>query len=196
MDREFTEQRFVKASFGFSDPIDESVVAAVVTQQHGAHHIGGQMIMEGEVQKGEPGGFAGLHLWNQDNSSCIASADSHEHLALRRHPVLGSTENTIPVDAARQITRDPAAVDDRDRVAVDVVPRVAAHIFDSWVQICEDLERAVAEYVSACAGSQYRLDERPVDDTFITARDADRHRLGLVFDRVDGSRQLLDSPRE
>ena len=112
--------------------------------------------------------------------------------------MLCSTQVRDAVDPARQISGDTTAIDDRDRLVrgVDVVAGEPADLGDGWVDVGEDLERAIAEHVSAGAGAEHSLHEWPVDDAFVTARDPDRDGLGLVLDRVDGSREFVDRRTE
>ena len=114
-------------------------------------------------------------------------------LATRR---LVPTSAGIAIDAARQLAGDPAAVDDGDHLAGDAVAGEPGDLGHRRVEVGEHLQRAVAEHVAPGARGQHRLHERTVEHPFVAPRDPDRHRLGLVLDRVDGPGQLLDRPGE
>ena len=78
-----------------------------------------------------------------------------------------ATRRLVPTSAGLRSTRlgdllgDAAAVDDRDRVAVDAVAGEAGDLGDRRVEVGEHLERAVAEHVAPGAGVEHGLHERP-----------------------------------
>ena len=112
-----------------------------------------------------------------------------------------ATRRFVPTSAGLRSTRlalarHAAAVDDRDRVAVDAVAGEPGDRGDGRVEVGEHLQRAVAEHVAAGAGVEHRLHQRPVEHALVAAADADRDRLRLVLDRVDRPGELLDRPRQ
>ena len=77
-------------------------------------------------------------------------------------------------------------------VALDAVAGEPEHRRDRGIEIDERAQRAVREAVARGAGREHRLHERHAQQRLVGAGDADRDRLGLVLDRVDRPRQLLD----
>ena len=61
-------------------------------------------------------------------------------VALVGDAALGADELRVAFDTARYVPRDPAAIDDRDRRAVDAVPREADHLVDGGVELGQHLE--------------------------------------------------------
>ena len=153
------------------------------------------------MQQRDAGAGAALHLGHEHHRATIAATTSHQHLSVAGHPALRSEQLRVPLDPAGYVTRQAAAIDDRDRrraaeVTLDAVAGEADHRLDGRVEIGEDLEGAVAEPITAGPGSKHCLHQRPVEHAFVVATDADGDGLGLMLDRVDGAGELLDRTRE
>ena len=67
---------------------------------------------------------------------------------------------------------------------------------DRRVEVDQGAQRAVTEPVASRPGGERRRDQRHLQQRLVGTRDADRDRLGLVLDRVDRTRQLVDAPGE
>ena len=65
---------------------------------------------------------------------------------------------------------------------------------DCRVEIREHFQHSVGQTFARRTRTEHRLHQRPVEQAFLAAGDADGDRLCLVLDRIDGAGELVDGP--
>ena len=145
-----------------------------------------------------PDGLVALDLGDEDERAPVTPA-RHGDFTLRRDAVLRASERGVGGGERRE---PGGAVDDVDRggvageIALDAVAGPRGDPFDGRIERDERAERPVAQRVASGARREHFADERNLQELLVGARDADGDRLGLVLDRVDRARELVDPGSE
>ena len=154
------------------------------------------------MQQGDAGRVGALHLGHEDEGAPVRTTTSRHHLTLDRDAALRAPQTRVALGARFEVAADAAPIDDRDdrlvsrRVAVDAIPREPDDGVDRGIERAQLAQGAVAEAIAGRAGVEHRLHEGHREQRLVRTGDADGDRLGLVLDRVDGTRELLDHAGE